>query len=110
MQTLILLLCLAGSNSAAFSDGESNNAELSNAIKYLERALKQQESLGSSKEVLPPDYVIDQQKRVPNFFVDQQESPTEDQDESSPKENEAETSERHIINIRIIARVKKIFL
>ena len=91
MQTcniLILLLSLVNSNSAAFSDRESNNVELNNAMKYLERVLKQQES----KEVPPlpsPDYVVDQQEEVPklpDYFVDQQESPNEDQDESSPTE------------------------
>ena len=96
MQILILLLCLAGSNSAAFSDRESNNAELNNAMKYLERVLKQQESLGSSKKappLPPPDYIVDQQERVPSlpdYFVDQQESPIEDQDESSPKQETGE--------------------
>ena len=93
--TLILLLCLVGRNSTAFSDQESNDAELNIAMKFIERLLKQHESPdGSNFPSLPPppDYVVDQQEEVPDYFEfgDQHESSNEDQDESSPKEKEAE--------------------
>ena len=85
--SIILLLCLVSSSFAATASDKESNIELSNVVKYIESILQQQES---EKAPPLPDYFVDElEDNIPTLPVDLQGSPDEDQDESSPKGNEA---------------------